>query len=179
MRITAGLRPGRLVRADIEFPLNFAGRTAVCYGGSPDFAKLGAMNPEAIAADLKTALDLARKKLSGSADLPALSFAFVVLSDSSGSLGDGRDLLWRAFQVPVFEYFLDDNGRVAAQECEIHDGLHLVPGCSARVERGELWLRDRSSGLLASICSEQCECGLDTPRIRDIRRPVGVRVAAA
>jgi hypothetical protein len=36
-----------------------------------------------------------------------------------------RDLLWTAYQVPVFEQCLGPDGAVIARECEAHEGLHL------------------------------------------------------
>lgn len=38
-----------------------------------------------------------------------------------------RELLWKLFQVPVFEQYLGFDGRLAAWECEAHDGLHVLP----------------------------------------------------
>ena len=37
-----------------------------------------------------------------------------------------RDLLWDAFQVPIFEQVVDTMGHVLAQDCEAHDGLHIA-----------------------------------------------------
>ncbi len=37
-----------------------------------------------------------------------------------------RDLLWKAFGVPVFEQMLDRENSLLAMECEAHEGLHLM-----------------------------------------------------
>jgi phenylacetate-coenzyme A ligase PaaK-like adenylate-forming protein len=63
--------------------------------------------------------------------------------------GRDRDLLWCAFQAPVFEQRLGPDGGVIARECEAHDGLHLyVP----QHFHGELR-------------TEACACGRAEPRI--------------
>jgi hypothetical protein len=60
-----------------------------------------------------------------------------------------RDLLWSAFQVPVFEQCLGPDGAVMARECEAHDGLHL-------------YAPQHYHGALRS---EACPCGRPQPRI--------------
>ncbi len=55
-----------------------------------------------------------------------------------GLSSDDRDLLWRAFGVPVFEQRLGANNELLAMECEAHAGLHVVSGfsgVSARVAK--------------------------------------------
>lgn len=60
-----------------------------------------------------------------------------------------RDMLWRAFGVPVFEQVLDGRNRLLATECEAHDGLHWVGSGRPR------------SGLDTAVCA----CGSDRPRL--------------
>lgn len=57
-----------------------------------------------------------------------LTHAVVVLSwNVDGTLNSvDRDLLWRAFGLPVFEQVLGPRNELAAYECEAHDGLHPV-----------------------------------------------------
>ncbi len=74
-----------------------------------------------------------------------------------------RDALWEQFRVPVFEQVLAADGRLAAWECEAHDGLHLTEGAHA------------APG--SAVESTTCGCGLAGPRI--LRPLVHSRVAAA
>jgi hypothetical protein len=60
-----------------------------------------------------------------------------------------RDLLWIAYQVPVFEQRFGTDGSIIARECEAHDGLHLV---SPGIFRGP-------------VRTDVCECGRPEPRI--------------
>ncbi len=116
--------------------------------------------PEAIVAPLAVALSLAEGKLRGQLDLGTLNAAMVVLTDVDGDALDERrrELLWKAFGVPVFEQLRGREGVVVARECEVHDGLHLDP--AARVAH-ELSLLGA-----AMTIGEPCECGSETPRLR-------------
>jgi hypothetical protein len=83
---------------------------------------------------------------------------------------EDRDLLWRAFGLPVFEQLLGADGRVVARECEVHDGLHA--------DEGETLLAGEAAGHSAEIVTGHCYCGLETPRLRNIVR-LRERAAAA
>lgn len=67
-------------------------------------------------------------------------------------LDSERDLLWKAFGVPIFEQILDADNRLLAMECEAHEGLHLM------VDRA---------------CEEMdrapCPCGNPRPRLAEPR----------
>jgi phenylacetate-coenzyme A ligase PaaK-like adenylate-forming protein len=63
-----------------------------------------------------------------------------------------RDLLWSAYQVPVFEQSLSPEGAVIARECEAHDGLHL-------------YLPEHYRG---AVQTQPCPCGRPEPRIAPI-----------
>lgn len=154
----------------MAFPLNFSGKVALYEGPGTALDELRALAPEAIAAPLQRALDLADARMKGLVDLPSLSFAVVVLTDVSGTPLDQRqrDLLWRAFRVPVFEQLRDWDGAVIARECETHSGLHLIDGTDARIVDGELWVGGRRTGLAGSIRQEHCECGVEAAVLRDL-----------
>ncbi len=62
-----------------------------------------------------------------------------------------RDRLWDRFGIPVFEQILDEDGRVAAWECEAHNGFHLAKGAQP------------ASG--CSVETGACDCGADSPRM--------------
>jgi hypothetical protein len=79
-----------------------------------------------------------------------LEHAVIVLTQEGedGLSATDRDLFWRAFGVPVYEQYLDENNRLLAMECDAHAGLHVVRGCEDLH-----WER------------EACACGDRTPRI--------------
>jgi hypothetical protein len=60
-----------------------------------------------------------------------------------------RDLLWSAYEVPVFEQSLAPDGSVFARECEAHDGLHL-------------YLPQHYHG---NLRHDACPCGRSEPRL--------------
>ncbi|HEY3838653.1 MAG TPA: hypothetical protein VGL72_18875 [Bryobacteraceae bacterium] len=111
--------------------------------------------PEALVAPLDLALSLADRERRGILDLPSISTAIVVLTSSEDSplTDDHRDLLWRAWGVPVFEQLRGPDGTVIASECEVHDGLHIEADFD--LSRAEF-----------EIVSGVCECGAETPRLR-------------
>jgi hypothetical protein len=169
----------------LRFPLASHGRlalidtnlrgaaTAANFPGT-DLTAIEAFAPESIALPLSTALSYATQRLAGANLLPSLRCAIVVLS-SLPTLGgpmtdDDRDLLWRAFGLPVFEQLLGADGRVAARECEVHDGLHS--------EDGETLITGEATGCSAEIVTGLCYCGLETPRLRNMVR-LRERTAAA
>jgi hypothetical protein len=172
-------RSGQQCQAPVAFPLNFSGRVALYEGTTLE--ELCAQAPEAIAAPLQRALDLADARMKGLVDLSGLSFAVVVLTDVSGAPLDQRqrDLLWRAFRVPVFEQLRDWDGAVIARECETHSGLHLNKGTDARIEEGELWVDGRRTGLAGSIRQEHCECGVEAAVLRELAVLPAAQAAAA
>jgi hypothetical protein len=100
--------------------------------------------PEILAASMPVLLRLARTIRLTRAIVP---FSGSRLGPVSGR---DRDLLWSAYQVPVFEQRLGPDGSVVARECEAHDGLHLY---LPRHFEGE-------------IRTEPCACGRKEPRIR-------------
>jgi len=120
-----------------------------------DMAGLQSYAPEALVAPLDLALSLADRKRRGILDLPSVRTAIVVLTyyEDSPLIDDYRDLLWRAWGVPVFEQLRAPDGTVMARECEVHDGLHLVT--LQNPHRADL-----------EIVNGVCECGAETPRLR-------------
>jgi hypothetical protein len=80
-------------------------------------------------------------------------FPVVVFSRLGDALlsEEDRNFVWRTFGVPVFEYLLDENGRIIASECEAHEGLHF----------------DRSPTFWKSeIIEESCPCGAPGSRLK-------------
>ncbi len=151
---------------------------------SGDIQGLLSYAPDALALPLNAALALADRTLRGVVSLPSLQLAIVVFSSVDRS-GVGpvsnyhRDLLWKAFGLPVFEQLRGWDGRVMARECEVHDGLHFDASfVRAELDRGELLVTGIATGIAAEIVIGQCDGGLETPRIRP-RDAVRRRAAAA
>lgn len=148
--------------------------------------------PEALVAPIDLALTLADQKSKGLFDLPSLTTAIVVLTSFKQWLSwHDRDLLWHAFGVPVFEQLRGWNGAIIARECEVHDGLHIDETAAilqlcegellaTQLEKfGEPILRART-GLTGEILTGLCECGAETPRLRNVAGlPSKSAVAAA
>jgi hypothetical protein len=164
---SADFRIRRIRKQKIVFPLKFRGKTALYAGGLAEALRVQSHGPEALAAPLEAALELADLKAAGQIELRSLNFALVVFTGPSQPRVDHehRDRLWRAFQVPLFEQFCGPDAAVIAHECEAHDGLHLAPGSGARIEEGELRIGNYSTGLTALLDTAHCECGDETPRL--------------
>lgn len=136
--------------------------------------KLAAWEPEALVAPLEDALALAHLSL-------RLSTALIVHTSIGGAPLDdyGRDRLWEAFGVPVFEQLLSWRGPVIARECEAHAGLHIVDDSTIlhRDREGEILLTLLNSkrpvlkartGLIGEIVECECECGCGIPRLHNV-----------
>jgi four helix bundle protein len=135
--------------------------------------------PEVIAGPLSTILELARTVDCGRMAVPRLSHGVIVFTGPEhGALDEAaRDMLWQAFQVPVFEQFLGLDGNLVAFECEAHDGLHVVPSNAALThdDRAELLLTSLTdfrrpsiqlaTGFLAGKETSECACGRKTHRL--------------
>jgi hypothetical protein len=183
---------GRWTLQPLVFPLHSAGRIALLEGGfhpsrnvrefaAADLRSLVRYEPEALVCPLDTALSLADLKLRGLFDLPSLNMALVVLTrlDDSPLAGHHRDLLWQAFRVPVFEQVRGWDGTIIARECEVHDGLHVAESSVIpHLHEDELLVTQLTisekplvrvrTGLAAEIVTGHCECGSETPRLRNL-----------
>jgi hypothetical protein len=172
-----GLRPHALVEDRFCFPLPEPARIALLEAGFPaglnmcefaveDLPWLRIWAPEALVLPLGLALSLADQKQRGLFDIPSLNTALIVLTsrDDSPLADHHRDLLWRAFGVPVFEQLRGSDGAVIASECEVHDGLHFR--------------RNAVPGLTGDIVTDHCACGAETPRLRRLP-PVHAKSSAA
>jgi hypothetical protein len=131
-------------------------------------------------ANLENAIQLADARLLDPLSVPAISFGLIVLTDLSGPglTSRHRDLLWRAFHVPIYEQLRDWDGEVIARECEAHDGLHLISGTDARIENGELRVHNRRTHIEASIIADPCDCGTETVRLQALRKVDAIADAA-
>lgn len=107
------------------------------------FSRIPAFDPE-IVAGTSTALSRLNQHVN-------VSRAIVVFTTSCSSPVSQatRDWLWHRFAVPCFEQLLDARGRVIAEECQVHSGLHVL-----NIEA--------ISGMLSSA---ECDCGRTEPRL--------------
>lgn len=135
----------------IRYPLQPEPRIVV-------FTEYGAWQP----GDAETTIVAARLLHRVWADVWTPSFAVVVLTGPRyGVLTENdRELIWRRWGVPIYEYLTDRAGRVIARECDAHEGLHICPDT--------VWAGDADE--------RECGCGLSGLMI-----PAGadVEVAAA
>ena len=145
----------------------FARSPAMREFGSEDFESLAAWRPEALVLPLPVALSLADRN-----QLPALTSWIVILTSLPGQVLEQRhrDLLWHAFGVPVFEQLRGRDGVVIARECEVHDGLHVEENAAILETHPEGLIVSTLTGLTAEVVKEHCECGAETPRIRNLAR---------
>jgi len=141
-------------RARFVHPMNPAPRTAILSPGFqntrtvrvfPQGWGLSAQrfHPQSIAAPRAELRRIASQEL-------RLEHAVIALTHpgEDGLSAADRDLFWRAFGVPVYEQYLDENNRVLAMECDAHSGLHVLRGCEdLHLER------------------EACACGDRSPRV--------------
>ena len=174
----------RLTRKSVfRYPLDPAPRTAVlaaCFRQ----ARFPARSPirvfphgwsEEVSAFAPAAVAASREQLFGLAAVdrpPVFSHALIVL-DSPGdaplSMGE-RELLWRAFRVPIFEQIIGPRGKLFAAECEAHDGLHIeTPGL--------LWADLQWPGY--RLDPAPCGCGRKTPRLASSLPAARARTMAA
>lgn len=124
--------PLQLRKATLVYPIGKPPRTAVlgAWFRAKDpvrvfpqgwTAEAAAYAPQAIAATRRQLIELAPYA-------PPVTHALIVIARQ----GDpwltpaDRDFLWRAYQVPIFEQLISENGDLLAAECEAHDGLHLA-----------------------------------------------------
>ena len=135
--------------------------------------------PEAIAAPIGVLRRLADMACRAGGTILTLSHSVVVFTGpENGILSDGdRDLLWRVFEVPIFEQWLGGDGALMGWECEAHEGLHTVPE-NAIFEAGSgsglivTSLTDRHHPAIrltsfpqAIIEDQPCECGQPGSRL--------------
>jgi hypothetical protein len=136
-------------------------------------------DPAAIAAPLEVLLSWTASPRHGRCAIPTPPRALIAFTGlEGGGLPDAaRDMLWRAFEVPVFEQRLGSDGSVLAWECEAHEGLHVAEQ-NAVFERSSnrrlilTSLTDRRrpllrliAGFTATLETDLCPCGQPGPRL--------------
>ncbi len=119
-------RPGRIAL----FSDFFAEDGAVRRFTEHEYAQLLSWSPESLAAPSAILEHLARLTLRNDegARLRLSHSVLAFFSLRRAFLDDSlRDLLWRAWQVPVFGQFLGPSAELLAWECEAHQGYHFDP----------------------------------------------------
>ncbi len=179
-------------------PLGIESRTAVLMRGfrentdvkivAQDWARLERFRPESIAAPVGVLRALARGIASGRCRPLPLKYAVIPFTGSwwEGLLREeDRELFWQIFQVPVFEQHLGPDGRVVAQECEAHRGLHLLRERAVLEEmpREELAITSLTNlwrpalrlltRLAGHIADDECPCGQASPKLMALRAATG------
>jgi len=149
--------------------------------------------PEALAGPPASLRWLARQAIDGHFILPSLRFGVVVFIGLGAGLlsSEDHDLLWEAFQVPVWTQWRGFAGEILAAEAECRAGLHVVAGngiFESAGPAGRLHLTSLENlrhpvlrldtGLAADLQSGRCECGLTTPRLVGLRHYEEPRPAA-
>ncbi len=128
-----------------RFPFDPAPRITRFHLGKPVPASC-----EALAGWTSDLLGLARGILARERPPVDVSHALLPFSRAPLLLDEpSRDLLWAAFEVPLFVQYVDASGTVAAFECEAHRSLHLVGSAPAGAE----------------LLHSPCDCGKPGPRL--------------
>lgn len=101
-------------------------------------------------------------------------FALVQIGEAPISPSE-RDLIWRAFRVPMYELYVDHDSTLLAAECEAHDGWHVhSPHVRFSLDCGELFLHQKNqpapirTGLTATCTDGRCPCGDMAPLLRGV-----------
>jgi hypothetical protein len=174
----------------LDCPPRNTGRTALLTDGFEEvtanqtfayhtFDELEDFQPDSLAGPVGRLLTLAQAVLNGNLQLTSLSSAIVAFTGlKHGSLkNEDRDLLWRAFQLPIFEQFRGFSTELLAWECEAHDGLHINAenAIFESASDGELLLTCLEcpeysllrvgTEMTADILTEPCGCGETTARL--------------
>jgi hypothetical protein len=122
----------------LECHLPQTGRTAVLASGFEEtdtvrcfpyqpFEELAEFQPESLAGPVQRLCRLAETVTDRRIELGSLRHAVIAFTGlKHGCLKDEqRDLLWRVFQVPVYEQFRGFSQELLAWECEAREGLHI------------------------------------------------------
>ena len=154
-------------------------------------AEMAYLRPECLAGPVTTLRRMAACVLNRGAYFPSVrrpivAFTGLPFGDAGVLTNADRDLLWKAFGVPVLEYFLGHRHEVLARECDVRMGLHINLAQtlfevieSARTRQAELVVTSLAnthfpvvrlaSGLGGTLIgSEPCPCGFTGPRLLDI-----------
>jgi len=140
-------------------------------------SELEVFAPQVLVAAANALVSAAHAIFSGDLVLDSVDsavFALIRIGDTPLAPPE-RDLIWRAFQVPLYEMYVDSEWNLLAAECEAHDGWHLRSvDVEFHLEGGELFLRRPAlaaairTGLTASCIDGQCECGDAAPLVRPV-----------
>jgi phenylacetate-CoA ligase len=173
---------------------NFQETALVCVFERDSVTEMWKFGPDLIAAPLAVLLRWAEAESDG-LKIPAAHRAIVAFTGvEGGAIAEStRDVLWQAFEVPVFEQWLGSDGCVLGWECEAHEGLHVAEQ-NLIVEQGSkrrLILTSLTdcrrpmlrvvAGFTGRLVDEPCACGQPGTRLCDISSltPQGLSTTAA
>jgi hypothetical protein len=135
--------------------------------------------PQLIAGELSYLLRLADHVFEQTLSFHSLDVAVFVLTRlGKGPLtASGRNTLWRAFRVPIYELYVDETDTVLASECEAHEGWHLRhPRLKFDLKTRQIVFQKHGLAanpvqtlLTADGLDSICPCGDDAPLLRSVR----------
>lgn len=134
--------------------------------GQQHWRNLKAFEPDILVASLSVLKRLAEEP----ADVPEVSCALFVITQLGAPplTEEDRDLFWNAFDVPVWELLVEENGQILGHECELHEGWHLNGTLGAMNELYE-----------GCLDGSPCPCGRPSPRFIALTRKPLVRTVTA
>ncbi|MBV6433190.1 MAG: hypothetical protein IANPNBLG_03367 [Bryobacteraceae bacterium] len=179
----------------LECPLGDTGKTALLAGGFEESGSLRSFPyaahdeleefaPDSLAGPVHRLCALAEDAIEGRLTMrPLRSVVIAFTGLRHGCLKqEDRDLLWRAFQAPVFEQFRGFSQELLAWECEAHDGLHIqienaIFEISAHgnqllltcLDCAEYSLLRMGTEMTGRIVRTPCGCGDASPRLMGLR----------
>jgi hypothetical protein len=144
--------------------------------------ELATLQPDALAGPVATLRALASLVLTGGYRIPSLRLGTIAFAGVNCRLPDDsdREVIWKAFQLPLFTQMRGFHGELLAMECEAQDGLHINPK-TAIFESTDDGLLVTSlanfrfpvlrliTGLQARTENRPCACGSTAPRLTCLR----------
>ena len=137
--------------------------------------ELETYRPHVLIGDPADLQRLAEQVELGMIRLASVDHAIVVMTHLGAKPLDDqlRVTLWQSFGVPLYELYIGPDHRLAASECEAHDGWHLEAGVQFALQGEELLLENPGApslrtGLTGSLDDSPCPCGRTTARVKDI-----------
>jgi hypothetical protein len=162
-----------------------------------DKVRLRRFHPDALAGPISALRSLAEHPDARAVLSPSVSHSVLVLLGlrQAGVSEEARDLLWRAFGVPLFAQLLSPGRNLMAWECEAREGFHVVETnaifelvssggvpelvVTSLVDSARPVLR-AATGLTARFERSKCGCGRCDLRLVNLRpRSVQPKALAA
>ena len=149
--------------------------------------------PQILAGDVKRLIRISHHIFRGTMTFSSLDRAVFALT-RVGQVpieDDQRERLWRAFQAPVYELYVDEEAGMLAGECEAYSGWHVRHSkLRFDLRTGAILLQKHGlaaspvpTGLTSQGLDGCCACGDPSPLLRNVRsvqaQPILVLTAIA